>query len=164
MHNLNEYIASCLEKVLKTSNTGHHFDFSQIMTYCAPLPSLKMLEVSTNPFVFNGKEITYGDNFYGENSYESVLDGLIAQFPLSTEINQTIAGLVYLKTAEKIDPGKSQLANKLLQKYKPVSWNPFSDCLKINQVRAVADSKKTTSSVTLISNRTQIAEPINSVL
>ena len=47
------------------------------MTYCAPLPSMKMLEISTNPFTFNGKEITYGDNFYGENTYESVLDGLI---------------------------------------------------------------------------------------
>ena len=77
MNNLNEYIASCLEKVLKQQNTGHLFDFSQIMTYCAPLPSMKMLEISTNPFTFNGKEITYGDNFYGENTYESVLDGLI---------------------------------------------------------------------------------------
>ena len=78
MHNLNEYIASCLEKVLKQSHTGHRFDFSQIMTHCAPIPSFKMLELSSNPFMFNGKEITYGDNFYGENAYESVVDGLVS--------------------------------------------------------------------------------------
>ena len=78
MHNLNEYIASCLEKIVMQGNTGHRFDFSHILTQCAPIPAFKMLEVSSNPFTFNDKTITYGDNFYGD-TYESVLDGLINQ-------------------------------------------------------------------------------------
>lgn len=47
---INSYIASALEGILLQSNTGARFDFTDILCSCAPLDSLKMLEVHTNPF------------------------------------------------------------------------------------------------------------------
>ena len=62
MHNLNEFIASALFNVI--SEETHSSD---ILTQCAPMPQLKLLEVLTTPFSFKGA-VAGGDNFYGEGT------------------------------------------------------------------------------------------------
>lgn len=72
MHNLNEFIASAVFNVL--SQPGH---VSDILSHCAPMYQAKMLDVLTTPFSFKGQgQVSFGDNFYGEGSLESLVDGL----------------------------------------------------------------------------------------
>ena len=90
-----------------------------------------------------------------------MLDGLLNQQPLSTEVNCTIASLVYLRTVAKVDLARAQISKKLLQKFKPVPWN--AESIKVVQVKA-PESDKMKNSMAQITNRSQIAEPLQSVL
>lgn len=72
MFNINEYIATALFNVL--SEPTHADD---LLSHCAAMPQLKLLEVLSTPFNFKGQpQVNYGDNFYGEGSMESMLDGI----------------------------------------------------------------------------------------
>lgn len=72
MHNLNEFIASSLYNIL--AEPSH---VSDILSHCAPMPQLKLLEVLSTPFSFKGQSnVSFGDNFYGQGSLESLFDGL----------------------------------------------------------------------------------------
>jgi hypothetical protein len=73
MANINEFVSSALFNVL--AGPGR-FDFSDLLTYAVPIPNLKLLDVATNPFTFNGEMTTYGNQFYGNDSFESIVDGL----------------------------------------------------------------------------------------
>jgi predicted transcriptional regulator len=83
MSHVNAYIASALQGVLMQQNTGSRFDFGDILSYCAPLTSLKLLEVNTNPFYLDSKGkrtmCSIGaDLGYENSSIDKALDGLIA--------------------------------------------------------------------------------------
>ena len=72
MFNINEFIASALFNVLSEANHT-----SDILTHCAPMPNFKLLEVFNTPFSFKGEsQVSYGDNFYGEGSLDSLFDGI----------------------------------------------------------------------------------------
>ena len=72
MHNLNEFIASALFNLVSEPN-----HVSEILGHCAPMPQLKLLDVLTTPFSFKGQsEVSYGQNFYGEGTFDSLIDGL----------------------------------------------------------------------------------------
>lgn len=80
MHNINEFISSCLYNLLQEPS-----HVNDILTHCAPIPQLKLLDVLTTPFSFKGeKEVSYGNNFYGEGSFESLVDGLTQMQPASS--------------------------------------------------------------------------------
>ena len=64
-------------------NTGSRFDFGDILSHCAPLDSLKILEVQTNPiFIEPAKTDTkrpmmlIGGSFYPDSTFDKALDGL----------------------------------------------------------------------------------------
>jgi hypothetical protein len=64
-------------------NTGSRFDFGDILCNCAPLDSLKILEVQTNPiFTEPAKSsskrpmMLIGGSFYPDSTFEKALDGL----------------------------------------------------------------------------------------
>jgi len=79
MHNINQFIASALFNVLHESTHA-----SDILTHCAPMPQLKLLDVLTTPFKFKTEgQVSFGNNFYGEGTIDSMLDGLIQMQPMA---------------------------------------------------------------------------------
>lgn len=71
MSNLNEYIASILKQILLPSY-DEKFDFSDIMSM-ACIPTYKLLDAHTNPFILN-KELM----FAGDKLWNGTLDGCLS--------------------------------------------------------------------------------------
>ena len=80
-------------------NTCQRFDFGDILCHCAPLDSLKILEVNTNPFFTQPPNqkgqprpmIRFGGEFYKDGSIDKALDGLVSLPTNFTDVQFTLA-------------------------------------------------------------------------
>jgi hypothetical protein len=163
---INSYISSALEGILMTCNTGTRFDFGDILCHCAPLDSLKMLEVHSNPFFISDqgkqKAVQIGGDFYHDGSIDKAIDGIASQPSSCKDAHFTLATLCYAKMTPQKLFDESTIALKLLHRYKPVKFTGAID--EVFKFKQVPLADKEAPRATVVSNRTSIVEPIWSVL
>jgi hypothetical protein len=196
MKNINEHIASVMKSVLMPQS-GEKFDFTDIIDL-ACMPQFKLLQASTNPCVSNGKAFSSS----GEKTWHDIIDGCLEYLdhsPPSSSIqeqvvlacddkavlranlsHQTIFCKGYLKGFDAVkhlgQPDSityQKLAQRLVSKQHPVSWNPLADCVTLRAISERPYSHKifTTKApslnvmgATVLTNNTQLCNQLEKMI